>query len=250
VWYDAFAKALANFTGDSAVRDAGRAAASEFGELVRGLLARHAAVPEPCLLSALVHAADRLTDDEIVSNALIILFGGIETTESMICNTVWALLCHPDQLAAVRRDRALLLPAIEEALRWEPAVQSCTRHATCETVLRGVAIAEGEVVQCLLGAANRDPMHFAEPDRFDIRRPNAGDHVSFGAGRHFCLGAPLARLETEIVLEELLWRFPRLALDPSRPSAPQGYEFRKPPELWVVFGAARGRGPGRGAEPC
>ncbi|WP_420633982.1 cytochrome P450 [Candidatus Palauibacter sp.] len=127
--------------------------------------------------------------------------------------------------------------AIEETLRWEPAVQSAARHATRDTEIRGVRIAKGEVVHCMLGAANRDPAHFEAPNLFDVRRSNAGDHLSFAVGRHFCLGAPLARLETRVVLETLWAHCPGLRLDPERPSAPCGYEFRKPNTLWVEWDA-------------
>jgi cytochrome P450 len=134
----------------------------------------------------------------------------------------------------VRRDRSLLPAAIEEALRWEPAVQSCTRYPVRDVEIGGVAIRAGETVQCMIGAANRDPAHFEDPDRFDLRRENAGDHISFGAGKHFCLGAALARAEVQATVETLLERFPALHADPDRPSAPHGYEFRAPPELWVA----------------
>ncbi len=240
-WYEHFARALANFVGDPEVRDRGKQAANEFGAYCVVLLDQYRRSPQACLLSDLACSPNGLTDQEIVSNALIILFGGIETTEAMICNTVWALLTHPRQLAAVRHDRALIRPAVEEALRWEAAVQSCTRHVTRNTVLRGVDLRVGDVVQCMLGAANRDPEHFEDPDQFDIRRPNARDHLSFGAGRHFCLGAPLAMLETETVVQTLIDRFPMLELDPTRPATPRGYEFRKPPELWVRMGRTGGR---------
>ena len=189
------------------------------------------------LLKRLAHATDRLTDEEIVANALIIMFGAIETTEAQLCNTVWSLLQHPEQLAEVRADRGLLDAAIEESLRWQPSVQSCTRHLTRDVRLRGVEIAAGEVVQCMLGAANRDPARFDEPDRFDIHRRNTRDHLAFGSGRHFCLGAPLARCEISAAVGALLDRLPDLELDEHRPAVFAGYEFRKPRELWLTWSA-------------
>jgi cytochrome P450 len=189
----------------------------------------------PGLLGVLAAADPRiLSDDEILRNALIILFGGIETTEATILNATWALLTHPDALAQVRAEPALLGPAIEEAMRWEPAVQTCTRHATADTTVRGIAITAGDTVQCMIGGANRDPALFEDPDRFDLRRANADQHVSFGIGRHFCLGAALARLEARTALSALLTRFPGLALAPAAPP-PAGAEFRKPPSLPVVW---------------
>ncbi len=235
-WYEHFARALANFAGDPVVRAAGKGAADAFGRALEPLLDELARDPDGSLLSDLVcDRVDPLTADEIRSNALIILFGGIETTEAMIANAVWAMLSHPEQLPAARASEAALDLAIEETLRWEPAVQSAARHATRDTQIRGVRIAEGEVVHCMLGAANRDPAHFTDPDRFDVRRTNAGDHVSFAVGRHFCLGAPLARMETRVVLETLWARCPGLRLAPGRRSAPYGYEFRKPQTLWVEW---------------
>src|SRR5262249_47050273 len=120
------------------------------------------------------------------------------------------------------------------AMRWEPAVQSCTRHVERETVLRGVTLAPGETVQCMLGAANRDPAYFTAPDVFDIRRPNASDHLSFGSGKHFCLGAALARTEVRAAISSLLARFPSLGL--ASDQRPYGYEFRAPRSLDVSVG--------------
>ena len=232
-WYDAFAAALANFTWDPELRRRGHEAVAEFRRALSPLLATPASAPG--LLGVLAAADPRiLSDDEILRNALIILFGGIETTEATILNAAWALLTHPDALAQVRADPELLGPAIEEAMRWEPAVQTCTRHATADTLVGGIAITAGDTVQCMIGGANRDPALFEDPDRFDLRRANADQHVSFGSGRHFCLGAALARLETRTALAALLERFPGLALDPAAPP-PAGAEFRKPPSLPVVW---------------
>jgi len=245
-WYDDFAAALANFSWDEAIRVRGQAAVREFRDAVLPLIHDLGRTSDASLLGALSReSSDRLTDDEILSNALIVLFGGIETTESTMLNVIWTLLRHPDALDAVRRDRTLLPRAVEEAMRWEPAVQSCTRHAARRVELGGASIAAGDTVQCMLGSANRDPAHFDDPDRYDLLRPNADDHLSFGSGRHFCLGAALARAEVLVVLETLLDRFPTLRADPERPSAPYGYEFRSPPELWVALrrtGAGTNRG--------
>ena len=235
-WYELFAKALANFTRDPDVRRAGKGAARDLRAALRPILDDLAASPDDSLLSDLVcDRVDPLTREEIESNALIILFGGIETTEAMIANALWALLSHPDQWKRVKEGRVRIDEAVEETLRWEPAVQSATRYATRQVALRGAVIEEGDAVQCMLGAANRDPAHFQDPDVFDVRRVNAGDHLSFAVGRHFCLGASLARLETKLVLESLLRHAPDVALDPERSSAPRGYEFRKPDTLRVIW---------------
>jgi cytochrome P450 len=234
-WYASFAAALANFTWDDQVRARGHASAREFQDAIAPVLhdLHHAA--DPSLLGALSRAGPaRLTDAEIISNALIVLFGGIETTESTILNVMWTLLSHPAALAAIRGNWSLLPAAIEEAMRWEPAVQSCTRHLEQPATLHGTTLPAGATVQCMLGAANRDPAHFPDPDRYDMTRANAGDHLSFGAGKHFCLGAALARAEVQVAATRLLQRCPALRLDPDRPSAPRGFEFRAPPTLHVL----------------
>jgi cytochrome P450 len=234
-WYDAFAASLANFTWDPAIRRRGHEAVAAFRAALGPLLASPSSAPG--LLGVLASADPRLlSDDEILRNALIILFGGIETTEATILNAMWALLTHPDVLAEVRDDPALLSAAIEEAMRWEPAVQTCTRHATGDTAVGGVAVSAGDTVQCMIGGANRDPALFADPDRFDPKRANADQHVSFGTGRHFCLGAALARLEARVALGRVLERFSGLSLVAGA-SGPAGAEFRKPATLPVVWRA-------------
>ncbi len=238
-WYERFSRALANFTADPEARIQGQVAAAEFRAAMRPLLERAARDPDAGLFATLVHAADRLTDEEILSNALIILFGGIETTDATIANTIWALLTHSDALAWARSTDGGWAAAVEESLRWEPAVQSCTRYAKAEVSLGGVTIAAGDALQCMLGAANRDPAHFDDPDRFDVRRTNAEDHLSFGVGRHLCLGAHLAREEAIATLPRLFERLEGLRLDPEHPTRPVGYEFRKPPELLVRWNPRR-----------
>ena len=231
-WYGAFAHALANFTGDPDVRDRGHAAAAAFAETVVPLLTTLGPGDEGLLARLANETDDRFTNEEIVSNALIILFGGIETTESMIANTVWSLLVTDTwQAAAAPATRG---PAIEEALRWQPAVQSITRHTTRDTVLRGVDLPAGAVVQCMIGGANRDPRQFAEAGRFDPDRSNAADHLSFGTGRHLCLGAHLARMEIDAVLETLYRRWPELVFATGEPPSLRGYEFRRPSGMSIA----------------
>jgi cytochrome P450 len=234
-WYDAFAASLATHDPRSAARKEGRNSAAAFRAAVAPLIAPITEEAQGSLISHLVSLAPsaRLSDDEVLSNSLIVLFGGIETTEAAILNSLWALLTHHEALEAARSDDAALAGAIEESLRWEPAVQTCTRYAVRETEVRGVRIEAGDIVQCMIGGANRDPAHFEAPDTFDIRRSNSADHLSFGFGRHYCLGAALARLEARLVIRSLLDRWPHVRLDPARSSAPRGHEFRKPPALWT-----------------
>jgi cytochrome P450 len=167
-------------------------------------------------------------------NEAVLLFGGIETTEGMICNALLHLLSHDDQLELVRGDRALLGNAIEESLRLEPAAASIDRYATRKVELGGVTIADGDLVTVSLAGANRDPQTFADPDRFDVRRENAGRHLAFAAGPHVCLGMHLARLEAHTAISRLLDRLPNLRLE--HPVAPRGLVFRKPPELPARWG--------------
>ncbi len=234
-WYDRFAAALENFAGDPDVRAAGKEAAREFGDYVSPFLRGEEAVPEGSMIAVLREGTDPLTEAEMVANLLIVLFGGIETTESMIGNALWAVLSHPAIARTVVADPAKIEAVIEESMRWDPAVQSCTRFTTEQVEIRGVHIPANETVQCMLGAANRDPDHFPDPDRFDPGRANAGDHLAFGAGRHFCLGASLARIEAEQALVRVLGGLPGLRLDPSRLTRPHGHEFRTPPAVWVLW---------------
>jgi cytochrome P450 len=138
-----------------------------------------------------------------------------------------------ESLDTVLADRGLVPAAIEESLRLEPAAAVVDRYATCDARLGGTGIRAGDQVTVSIAGANRDPAVFGDPDRFDVRRPNAGRHLAFAHGPHFCLGAHLARLEAQVAIDTLLARLPRLRLDPRYPSAPRGLVFRKPPDLRV-----------------
>lgn len=235
-WYETFADALMNYAGDPAVRTRARAAVAAFRQAIAPRL-RSPNAQVRTILDALASAHPRMLDDEeIGSNALIILFGGIETTEALIANALWAVLRHPDELEKARLDDHALDRCVEESLRWESAVQTCTRFVPAATTFAGIEIPAGAVVQVMLGAMNRDPAHFANPDRFDPSRRESVSHAAFGFGRHFCLGAALARLEARVAIRRLFDAFPVLQLDELRSTPPTGHEFRKPSALVVHVG--------------
>jgi cytochrome P450 len=179
------------------------------------LLADKREEPGDDLLSDLIAVrdeGDRLSEDELMSLAFLILFAGYENTVQLIGNAVLALLQHPEQLAALREDPTQLPAAIEEFLRYEgPALLAIRRFPVEDVTIGGVTIPAGETVWVSASAANRDPDRFPDPDRLDLARDTSG-HLALGHGIHYCLGAPLARAETEIALAALLERFPRLEL--------------------------------------
>lgn len=201
------------------------------------LISRKREHPGDDLLSALATSPDanaRLTENELVSTAFLLMFAGHKTAAYLIGNAVHHLLTHPAQLRALRDDPKLAGAAVQELLRYDGSVESATfRHATEDLEIRGTLIPKGSLVQIALSSANRDPRQFDSPDEFDIRRPGnpQNAHLGFGHGVHYCLGAPLARLETQLALTELFGRFPHTALaDPDR----------EPPWLQVPFPAFRG----------
>jgi cytochrome P450 len=181
-------------------------------------------------------AAPALTTAEVISNAAVIMFGGIETTEGMISNVILHLLQHPGQLALVREDPGLVPGAVEESLRLEPAAAVVDRYATRDVTLGGARIRAGDLVTVSLAGAGRDPAMYPDPDTFDVRRPNARTNLAFAHGPHFCLGAHLARLEAQAAVRAVL-SLPDLRLDPAHPAAPRGLVFRKPPSLRVRWSA-------------
>ena len=181
-----------------------------------------------------------LSPDEIVSDAAVLMFGGIETTEGMIANAAWHLLGHPHQLGLVRADPGLLPQAIEESLRLEPAAAVVDRYATRDIAIGGAEVSRGDLVSVSVAGAGRDPATFTDPDRFDVRRDNAAQNLAFARGPHFCLGVHLARLEARAALAAALGQLPGLRLDPCQPAAPRGLVFRKPPSLPVLWDAGSG----------
>ncbi|MBV8715682.1 MAG: cytochrome P450 [Chloroflexi bacterium] len=181
---------------------------------LRGIIAERRKQPRSDLISALVAAEERgdvLSEPELVVMCRLLLIAGHETTVNLIGNGTKALLRHPDQFAKLREDPGLITSAIEELLRYDSPVQMTGRIATEPVQFDGHTVQPGEWILPLLGAANHDPAQFADPERLDLtRNPNA--HVAFGRGIHFCLGAPLARLEGQVAIGALVRRFPSLAL--------------------------------------
>jgi cytochrome P450 len=207
-WYDAIVDSV---TGVAAGKPPSDAGATAFEHL--------RATVEPQLESA-----GDLTPAEVVSNAAVMMFGGIETTEGMIVNFVWHLLTNDAQPTA---------NALEESLRLEPAAAVIDRYATRDVELEGASISAGDFVEISLAGANRDPAYFADPDRFDPERENAKHHVAFAHGPHVCVGMHLARLEALTAATRLFERLPGLRL--VRQAAPRGLVFRKLPRLDVAW---------------
>ena len=188
----------------------------EFVAYLDELFVARRAEPTDDLVTALVQAedaGDHLSQNELSSMVVLLIVAGHETTVSLIANAVLALLTHAEQLEELRADPALVAAAVEELLRFDsPVERTITRWVAADVELGGVTLARGDLVIAVIGSANRDAAQFHRPDQLDFGRESAGKHVGFGRGPHYCLGAPLARLETEIALQTLLRRLPNLRL--------------------------------------
>jgi cytochrome P450 len=186
----------------------------ELASYLKAVIAERRQQPQDDLISALIAAQeqdDALTDDEIVSTCALVLFGGHETTTNLISSSVHALLKNPEQKQKLAENPSLISTAVEEFLRYDGPSKSMVRLALEDFELRGKQIKKGQRLLLIQSAANHDPERFANPDSLDItRQPNP--HVAFGYGIHFCLGAPLARVETAITINTILQRLPKLRL--------------------------------------
>ena len=221
-WSTALAASLDHLTApEPDVLQRGDAGAAGLTVYFQDLLADRRAAPGDDLLSGLLRAAEDgacLSEDELLATCVLLLFAGHETTVNLIGNGMLALLRHPDQLRQVRQAPETASAAVEELLRFDSPVQRTARVALTDVELDdGDVIRKGEIVTVLIGAANRDPAAFDNPDRLDLARPNAGRQLSFGAGIHYCVGAPLARLEAQIAITELVQRLPRLCVLDTHP---------------------------------
>jgi cytochrome P450 len=196
-------------------RQRAQQAMSELADYLKAIIAERRHEPQDDLISALIAAQDQddsLSDDEIISTCSLVLFGGHETTTNLISSSTHALLRNPAQMEKLRDDPTLIATAVEEFLRYDGPSKAMVRLALEDFTLRGKQIKTGQRLLLMQSAANHDPERFSDPDSLDVaRQPNP--HVAFGYGIHFCLGAPLARIETAVTINTILQRLPNLRLD-------------------------------------
>ena len=221
-WSAALAKGLDILTvpDPESVRR-GNEAAAGLTAYFRELIHVRRTQPSDDLLTALIaaeEAGDRLTEDELLATCVLLFFAGHETTVNLIGNGTLALLRNPTELERVRREPSLMPGAIEELLRYDSPVQRTGRVVLEDLEMHGRFYSQGQRVNMLIGAANRDPDQFPDPDRLDVSRANANQHLSFAAGIHYCVGAPLARLEAQLAIAALLRRYAELRMVGERPA--------------------------------
>ena len=218
-WSDEIVASLNGPFASQEALERARKSANELADYFRGVIAERRQEPKEDLVSGLIAAEEQgqiLSEDEMLATAMLLLVAGNETTTNLIGNGMLALLRNPDQLHKLRDDPSLIQTAVEELLRYDGPVQGTGRVAEEDLEIDGRPIKTGQVAFCILAAANRDPAQFENPDQLDIaRQPN--EHIAFGDGIHFCLGAPLARAEGQIAIGTLLQRFANLNLEDEDP---------------------------------
>jgi cytochrome P450 len=229
---------VADFVGDIPpdVQEAHERDMEDFQAFFKGAVEERHERPTDDLIGALVRAGDdqALTAEEVLAFIVLLLVAGNETTTNLVGNAMIALLAHPYQLKMLRDDSSLIPNAVEEALRYDAPVQFLFRRAARTVDLSGITIPEGSICTVIFGSANRDERRYADSERFDITRDASG-HVAFGHGIHFCLGAPLARLESRVALEALLRRLPDLRrVEPDIELIPSFF-LRGPKRLPLAF---------------
>ncbi|WP_330465613.1 cytochrome P450 [Streptomyces longwoodensis] len=246
-WYTAVIAFLGNLAGDPEVTAAGERTRVEFADYMIPVIQERREKPGDDLLSALCAAevdGVRMSDEDIKAFCSLLLAAGGETTDKAIAGILANLLTHPEQLAAVRADRSLIPAAFAETLRYTPPVHMIMRQSAVDVEVSGGTIPAGATVTCLIGAANRDERRFRDPDRFDIFRDDlsttsafsaAADHLAFALGRHFCVGALLAKAEVETGVNQLLDAMPDLRLADGFHPVEQGVFTRGPQSLPVRF---------------
>ena len=222
---------------DSDVGKRSMASRRALADYFRDLIKERRAAPRADLLSGLIaaeEAGDKLNEEELLATCILLLVAGHETTVNLIGNGTLALLRNPDQLARLRANPGLIGTAVEELLRYDGPVQRTARIPSEDVVVAGRTIGKGEMVMPFIGAADRDPSQFPDPDRLDIGRTD-NRHIAFGWGIHFCLGAPLARAEGQIAINTLVQRLPKLALATDRPEHRESLTLRGLKSLPVTF---------------
>ncbi|WP_405943939.1 cytochrome P450 [Streptomyces sp. NBC_00932] len=248
-WYTSVIAFLGNLTGDPEVAAAGERTRQEFAAYMIPVIQHRREHPGDDLLSALCAAevdGVRMSDEDIKAFCSLLLAAGGETTDKAIASIFANLLAHPEQLAAVRADRALIDRAFAETLRFTPPVHMIMRQTAKEVTLSGGTVPAGATVTCLIGSANRDGERYADPDTFDIFRTDltsatafsaAADHLAFALGRHFCVGALLARAEVSTGVGQLLDALPDMRFEDGYVPVEQGVFTRGPREVRVRYGA-------------
>jgi cytochrome P450 len=246
-WYKAFHAFTANLAGDQGVIDRGFAARAEMTEYVLPLITQRRANPGNDLISQMCMAdidGQKLTDEEVRAFVSLMITAGGETTDRALGLVLLNLLRHPDQLAAVRENRDLIVNAFVETMRYTPPVGVAGRQAAVDIELHGVTIPAGSTINCLIAAANRDPRKFAEPDVFNIVREDnsaakgftgAADHLGFANGRHFCVGAQLAKAEIEIAFNMIFDNMKDLRLAEGFVPKPTGLWTRGVNKMVVAY---------------
>ncbi|MEU5400900.1 cytochrome P450 [Streptomyces sp. NPDC005963] len=246
-WYTTVIAFLGNLSGDPEVTAAGERTRVEFAEYMVPIIQQRRENLGDDLLSTLCAAevdGVQMSDEDIKAFCSLLLAAGGETTDKAIASIFANLLTHPEQLAAVREDRSLIARAFAETLRYTPPVHMIMRQTSDEVTVSGGTIPAGATVTCLIGAANRDEQRYRDPDRFDIFRDDlttttafsaAADHLAFALGRHFCVGALLAKAEVEIGVNQLLDAMPDMRLADGFEPAEQGVFTRGPSSLPVRF---------------
>ena len=222
---------------DQDIVERGRKSRRALADYFRRLVPERRARPQHDLLSGLLAAeeqGDKLSQDEVIAMCLLLFIAGHETTVNLIGNGTLALLRHPEQMRRLRAEPALIGNAVEELLRYDSPVQRTARITSTDAEVAGQPMPKGTMVITALGAANRDPAQFPDPDVLDVTRKDPR-HISFGFGIHFCLGAPLARVEGQLALGTLLRRFPKLALAEDNPEWRESSVLRGLKRLNVSF---------------
>ncbi|MBI1876881.1 MAG: cytochrome P450 [Chloroflexi bacterium] len=235
-WSKMITKSL-DLADNSAIADQIKEAIESFKTYFKALIAERRANPKEDLISALAaaeEAGDKLTEAELYNTCRLLLIAGHETTVNLIGNGTLALLRYPHQLQGLKDNPDCIGSAIEEFLRYDSPIQMTSRLALETVPFKGHTFRTGQTLAFLLGAANRDPEAFEQPNTLDLTRPN-NRHLSFSQGIHYCLGAPLARLEGQIAISTLIRRFPNLALATTSLTYCDNYVFRGLERLWVSY---------------
>ncbi len=236
-WSFEFSEVLGNFQHNPGRTAVMLRAVEQMTDYYRRQIAEQRRRPREGVLEALIHAeidGDRLSEDDIIANAIITMTGGQETTTNLIANGLLALVRHPDQMQRLRSNPALISDAVEELLRFESPIQHTGRLAPDDMELGGRKLRKRQAILAVLGAANRDPERFSDPDRLDLSRPD-NRHLAFGWSAHFCFGAPLARVEGQIALSAMLARMRDIAIETESLQWRQNLAFRGLESLPVSF---------------